>query len=90
MNESSNIARVWLLLLREGGRWDVNGLADELGMRLPPLQSALNAMATRGYAKRIPASNGRRRFVYSLEGPCRVPQGVTVDDLTQAGLAPQE
>lgn len=79
----STIAKVWLFLLTEGGHWTSNVLCAELGLRQPALQSALNAMTTRGYAKR---ARDRRPFTYRVEADCRVPQGVTVDDLKRAGL----
>lgn len=93
MSAHSNIARLWLFMLKEGGRWKSPELADQL--QVPPAQvmHALNAMATRDYASRylLPGSvPGRPRYQYGVGPKSLVPQGVTVEDLQGAGFVLQQ
>lgn len=87
--EQTNIARLWLLMLKEGGRWKSPELASALSVTPAQAMHALNAMATRGYASRqlLPGSlPGRPRYQYGVDENCLVPQGVTVKHLMEAGV----
>lgn len=77
----TNITRIWLLMLREGGRWASGELAKTLGMKPPAVYMALNAMTTRGFAVRFESPDG---FRYGVAAACGVPQGVKLEDLRGA------
>jgi predicted ArsR family transcriptional regulator len=91
MTEHTQIAQLWLLMLKEGGRWKSPELAEALKVTPAQAMHALNAMATRGYASRqlLPGSlPGRPRYQYGVDAACLVPQGVKVADLLAAGVQP--
>jgi Mn-dependent DtxR family transcriptional regulator len=78
--EHSIIARIWLLMLKEGGRWPARELADKLEIKPASAFMAVNAMAMRGYATRYRLKAARSQYEYGVDEACRVPQGVTVKD----------
>jgi DNA-binding IclR family transcriptional regulator len=83
MEKPTAIARAWLVMLKQGGRWTQAELGEETGMPGAALGVALNAMHTRGFAVRY-SENGLRRYQYGVTPTCRVPQGVTVAQMLES------
>jgi hypothetical protein len=83
MNEPSNVAKVWLFLLEEGGPWEAHAIREQTGVKPEVLQVVLNSMSTRGHARRL---RDKRPFMYEVDGSCIVPHGVTVEHLQKAGM----
>ena len=74
--------RIWLLLYAEGGYWT----SEEIGRRLMiarPLWNSLGEMVRGGFlsAQRVTNIDGESAVKYGVTRPCKVPRGVTVDEL---------
>lgn len=77
---------VWLLLLKEGGRWGVGEIAGALGCEASnQFRAIFPQMLKYGYVTRFPNERGTR-FQYAVTPACRVPMGIEVREL--AGAVP--
>ena len=85
MEGKTLIGQVWLLMLREGGRWSATELADSLGLKRPNVLMTMHAMALRGYAVRHGEAGS---YSYGVTGSCKVPNGVTLEDIRAAQEVP--
>jgi DNA-binding HxlR family transcriptional regulator len=75
---------IWLLLLKEGGRWSVNEIGSELGAADPSLLCRfMHQMCERGYLRRH--TSPRERHQYSVDRTCKIPLFLTMGDLMDAG-----
>lgn len=77
--------KLWLAMLKEGGRWKPKELAQKVREDGVLVSQALNSMVTTGYARRFPRTE--RFFVYGVTPDCRVPMGVTVREVAEHVLA---
>lgn len=77
--------KLWLAMLKEGGRWKPKELAAHAREDGVQVSQALNAMIGSKYVRRFPV--GPRFFVYSVTPDCRVPLSVTVKDVAAQLLA---
>lgn len=85
----TNISRIWLFLVREGGRWTTPEIAESLGMKPAVVMSTVNAMWLRKYVQRneIPdRALGTPQFQYWVNSQCITPSGMLMQELEQAGL----
>lgn len=73
---------VWLLMLREGGRWRPPELSKSLSQHMDG--STLTAMVNTGALRRFPLL-GKKGSEYGVTLGCKVPIGVTLKDLVEAG-----
>lgn len=89
MTETEDEAKVstraiWLLLLKEGGRWSVNEISTELGYGDPGLLCRFtHQMCERGYLKRHKQPGERHQ--YSVDRTCKIPLSLTMGELMDAG-----
>jgi len=81
VNEGLN-ARVWLHMLREGGRWSAAELSRACGYA--DVQGVLSSMKKRGFAVSYEKSEAERRTTWGINASCKVPRGVTVQDIIDA------
>jgi Mn-dependent DtxR family transcriptional regulator len=83
MNEPSNVAKVWLFLLEEGGCWETHAIREHVDVTPRELTTALHSMTSRGYVKRL---RDQQPFLYEVDDDCTVPLGVQVRGLRKAGV----
>lgn len=85
----TNIARIWLFLLREGGRWSAPEMVEGTGLKPSQLASALYAMYLRGFVRRHELRAGDPGFAlyqYGVDRKCIAPPGIALEDFDAAGL----
>lgn len=75
------VKRVWLLLYAEGARWTEAEIRKKLGTK--EIHVVLRQMARRGYIGRAQVENidGESSVQYGVTRSCKVPRGVTVDEM---------
>lgn len=80
--DSGLVKRVWLLLYAEGGTWTEKEIRVHLH-RSDPIRATLTRLVDRGYLARNKRTNidGESAVKYGVDRRCKVPQGVTVDEL---------
>lgn len=80
--ESSLVKRVWLLLYAEGGTWTEAEVRHRLHLAAA-IHAVLRTLADRGYLARSKVTNidGESAVKYGVARRCKVPRGVTVDEL---------
>ena len=83
MNEPSNVAKVWLFLLEEGGCWETHVIRERTGLTSGAIATALYCMTNQGSVRRL---RNKRPFMYSVDDDCIVPASVKVADLKKAGM----
>jgi hypothetical protein len=83
MSEPSNVAKVWLFLLEEGGCWETHVIRERTGLTSGAMRTALHSMVDKGNVIR---QRDEMPFLYSVDGSCFVPHGVSVEDLQKAGM----
>lgn len=83
------ISKIWLHLVKEGGRWTAPELAAALELKSAQVMSAVNAMYLRQYIQRhdVPgAVGGTAQYQYSVTAKCVTPAGLPLQYLFDAGL----
>jgi predicted transcriptional regulator len=83
-DDSLSTKTIWLLILSNGGRWGVGEIAQELGSTSEKVCNFIGMMAARGFVKRYPRSEGRKRHEYAVDGSCRIPMAVTMKEIMEA------
>ncbi|HYF16317.1 MAG TPA: hypothetical protein VEA40_00510 [Ramlibacter sp.] len=78
---------LWLLMLRQGGRWSTRELRDA-NPALDPgaVPAMLKSMASSGSVKKLEDDKVLR---FCVTKDCRIPHGVTLDDLLSADIGIQ-
>lgn len=80
--------RIWLLLLKEGGRWRTAEISEALSELPYVVTQALYPLERRESVKRY-EKPGKGQFVaWGITPGCKVPQGVSLADLLECDLAP--
>lgn len=74
--------RLWLVMLKEGGRWKPKDLAAKVRADGVAVSQSLLGMAETGYVRKFAA--GPRFFVYAVTGECSAPRSVSVNDVAEA------
>lgn len=80
-------AAVWLMMLREGGRWSAAEVGARIGMDQSQVANNLRAMEQFGTLKRWDRGDkptDRVRFGVTPE--CTIPRGVTVADIVASNI----
>lgn len=95
MNErEKNItSTLWMIMLREGGRWKPKELVDAVPPAGPAVIHAsgtLQAMARAGQCIAFPVVGVTLKNTYGVTLGCKVPNGITLRDLVDAGAMRQE
>lgn len=82
---SGFVKRAWLLMYAEGGRWKAGEIRTELGAdkTLQVIQTYLGEMARRNFIIRYKTTDidGVVTVEYGVAKKCKVPRGVTVDEM---------
>lgn len=78
------VRAIWLLILKEGGRWGVGELADALDVNSSQICNMVAAMSSSGHIKMYPRGDGRKFNEYSVDPSCRIPTQVTMKDIMEA------
>lgn len=83
--------KLWLMLLREGGRMSAAELARGLEVKPNEIKAVLASMAQNGTVTHYPRSVASRRVSYGITNANKVPLELTIDDLLQNGfqMAPE-
>lgn len=68
----------WMHMLKDGGRWTAAEIKEQFGR---DIHATLNRMAAQGYA--VQFGDGRNRVKYGVTPDCKVPIGVTINDLQE-------
>lgn len=82
----SELKPVWLMLLKEGGQWNVSEILDELpeiGGR--NTASMLFTAAMRGYMRKMRRTDGKPGQTYGVTMGCKIPRGTTLEELAAVG-----
>jgi hypothetical protein len=85
MRDESLNKRAWLLMLTEGGRWSMAELADALRVQ-NSLSGRVWRMCQQGMIVRHEKGIGRSRVGFSVTRDCRIPHGVTLEDLIKCDV----
>lgn len=72
-------ARLWLFLLKEGGRWIAGDIGEQTGDE--NVSQLLAGMKRNGMVRRYPI--GPNRYAYGVTGDCRVPRQVSVQEIAE-------
>lgn len=76
---------VWLHMLREGGRWKVGELAQEVDRDQTELRGLLRSMNNSGHVARFEKDGEAKWVQYGITAACKVPVGVTLAEMASAG-----
>lgn len=78
---------IWLLLLREGGRWKVSELVTFFACESSDdICKFVNVMTQRGYLSRhVDKSGARSKCEYAVTPNCKIPRGVEMRELMELG-----
>jgi predicted ArsR family transcriptional regulator len=75
---------IWLLILKEGGRWGVGEIANEFQVTSSQICNLMSSMSTGGFVKVYPRGEGRKFNEYAVDPTCRIPMAVTMKDIMEA------
>jgi hypothetical protein len=81
---SGLVKRVWLLLYTEGGRWTAAEIRHRLHLQTAvSIHATLRDMVETGFLSRSRTTNidGETPVQYGVTRGCKVPRGVTVDEM---------
>lgn len=88
--EGFSNAEVWLLMLKEGGRWSAAEIGQRVGMGQTEAGTNLRAMHEFGTVQKWERVNPGDRVRFGVTPGCKVPRGVTVQDILACNLHRQE
>lgn len=83
-NAAFKNSAVWLMMLKEGGRWTAAEVGARLGLDQTAAASALRAMHEFGTLQKWERSEANDRVRFGVTDDCKIPRGVVVRDV--AGL----
>lgn len=72
---------VWLMMLKEGGRWTAAEVGERLQIDQTAAASAMRAMHEFGTLHKWERSPTNDRVRFGVTTECRIPRGVTVQDV---------
>lgn len=78
------VKEIWLLILKEGGRWGVGEIASEFDVNSSEVCNMVAAMSNSGHIKVYPRGEGRKFNEYAVDLSCRIPTQVTMKDIMEA------
>jgi hypothetical protein len=76
-------AKLWLFLLRAGGRWLSGDVAKATKMDPSLVGWLLAAMTRCDNAKKFPVAGKNRRFSYGVTAECRIPRCVSMGEIAE-------
>jgi hypothetical protein len=80
---------VWLMMLKEGGRWTAAEVGARVGMDQTAAACALRSMHEFGTIQKWGRSETNDRVRFGVTVECKVPRGITVRDVMDLmGAAP--
>jgi predicted transcriptional regulator len=74
-------ARIWLFLLKEGGRWDAGSIARAIFEDDMSVHQLTRSMAGAGMLKRFERQLPKGKNEYAVTPDCKVPRDVTIAEL---------
>lgn len=80
-------AAVWLMMLKEGGRWTAAEVGQRLAIDQTAAASALRAMHEFGTVQKWERSPANDRVRFGVTPACKIPRGVTISDVIECDLA---
>lgn len=86
MDTKFSNAAVWLMMLKEGGRWTATEVGDRLGIDQTAAASALRAMHEFGTVQKWERSEHNDRVRFGVTNACKVPRGVVLRDILDCDL----
>lgn len=86
--ESGVVAKMWLHMLAEGGRWGVSELMELTGLQRKRADTILNQMAHREQVVKFSDTSRANGVAFGVTAKCRIPTHVRVIDMVVA-TAPQ-
>lgn len=75
--------RIWLVMLKQGGRWSNADVAAALGRDNTWTANLVHSMCTTGTLHRFGYGRGAR---YGVTHECRIPVGVTISEVVACQL----
>ena len=83
-----SVKGIWMLLLRQGGRWNVSELVKFFTCESSDdICKFVNVMTNRGYLAKYKEQSGTRpKYQYAVTKACKIPQGVEMWELIEAGV----
>lgn len=78
-------ARMWLLMLKEGGLWTSTELASELDYDRASLHNAANAMSEAGSVRKH-EQTAKHNVRFSVSADCLIPRTVTLAQILACDL----
>jgi crossover junction endodeoxyribonuclease RusA len=80
-------AKLWLFLLKSGGRWVASEVAARTGEDREEVRQILPAMARSENVRKYAVEGKERRFAYGVTGACKVPRFVNVQQVAECVMA---
>lgn len=80
-------AKLWLFLLKAGGRWVASDVAKKTGENSADVGQMLPAMARADNVRQYPLEGKARRFTYGVTGTCKIPRCVNVQQVAECVMA---
>ena len=77
---------VWLMLLREGGRWTASEVGERINLDQTSAAASLRTMTEFGTLRRWDRSETNDRVRFGVTAECKVPRGVTLQDILACDL----
>jgi predicted transcriptional regulator len=84
MDTTFKNSAVWLMMLKQGGRWTAAEIGVHLGTDQSSAATALRAMVEFGTMARWDRSETNDRVRFGVTADCKVPRGVSVKEITEA------
>lgn len=88
--QAGETKRIWLLLLKEGGRWSAAEIAQKIEDFGDDMSGTLANLVSRGYLRRIAKDESNSRVQFVVTPVCKVPRDVTLRELMECGVFPAE
>ncbi len=80
-------AKLWLFMLRTGGRWKSKELAKAAAVDGSQVCWLLSAMARNGTATKFEVPGKASRFTYGVTGACKIPRCVSLQEVADCVLS---
>lgn len=86
-NDRTGIAqRIWLLMLKEGGRWSAAEIADKLNDHTLMVSQNVASMVEFGSVCRYEKTTAADRVRFGITPDCKIPRGVSISDILACDL----
>lgn len=88
MRDTGFARGIWLHIAKEGGTWTPDEIAQQFNVPRQTAALAMHNLTTR--AKSLTRYKDRGRAKFGVTRVCRIPYGLTVQELAEVGVIPLE